>query len=311
MAATISQEEVIARREEVEAFQAALPSLRGEMQRLMSACRPIQDAVGNLHAGGVAALAPEQLSAALACAELAETSLPSDEEVQLLLNQLDPSVGGMASTALWERNKSMISELIGIQLTIATGASGIRAAIGVTAAVVADETAAAGGIDDPTTRTAISAAAGSVSSWGYARLLSTVLGETRRAAAVPLLELAQPGEDLFVGTYSRSYRANASLARRLGLPNDFTPHHVVQNAVSPVSHGRGITINLRRDLHELTRTFRNPNVDRNLSLRTHLARDVADVRRILLRASYDPRFVRRQLRELIRQNKAVWQQLNP
>jgi hypothetical protein len=69
------------------------------------------------------------------------------------------------------------------------------------------------------------------------------------------------------------------------------------------------SLNLRKDLHELTRTYRNPNVDRGLSLRTHLARDVMDVRRILLDAGYDPRVVRKQLRELIRQNKGVWRQV--
>jgi hypothetical protein len=69
------------------------------------------------------------------------------------------------------------------------------------------------------------------------------------------------------------------------------------------------SLNLRKDLHELTRTYRNPNVDRGLSLRTHLARDVMDVRRILLDAGYDPRVVRKQLRELIRQNKGLWRQV--
>jgi hypothetical protein len=66
---------------------------------------------------------------------------------------------------------------------------------------------------------------------------------------------------------------------------------------------------MRKDLHELTRTFKNPNVD-SLSLRTHLARDVRDVRRILQEAGYDATIVRTQLWELIRQNKQVWREQN-
>ena len=119
--------------------------------------------------------------------------------------------------------------------------------------------------------------------------------------------LAKPGEDLFVGSYNQSYRANAAQARAAGkTTSDHTPHHSVQDAVSPLTHSRGVTINMRKDLHALTRTFRNPNVP-ELSLRSHLARDVQDIKGILRGAGYDSGTVRTQLRELIRQNKAAWE----
>ena len=111
-------------------------------------------------------------------------------------------------------------------------------------------------------------------------------------------KLAEPGEDLFVGTYNQARRGNL----RTGLNTSHTPHHIVQHAVSPTTHGSGITINLRRDLHELTRTF-GTRVEPAPNLRTHLARDIRDLRRILRNAGYDPKTINRQLRELIRQNK--------
>jgi hypothetical protein len=113
-------------------------------------------------------------------------------------------------------------------------------------------------------------------------------------------KLAGPGEDLFVGTYSQSYRANV----KNGLNVTHSPHHAVQDAVSSTSHGRGITINLRKDIHALTRTFRKP-LAVGLSRRQQLALDVIDLRRLLVRAGYDYAIILRQLRELIRQNKAV------
>lgn len=39
------------------------------------------------------------------------------------------------------------------------------------------------------------------------------------------------------------------------LTNDITPHHAVQDAVSSVSHGRGITINIRKDIQLDTDTY--------------------------------------------------------
>ena len=112
--------------------------------------------------------------------------------------------------------------------------------------------------------------------------------------------LAASGEDLFVGTYSRSYRANVNA----GVNGDFTPHHSLQDAVSLTTHGRGITINLSQDLHALTRTFRQP-VEQGLTLTQHLGRDVWDLRAILKNAGYDPKVINAQLQELIRQNRAI------
>ena len=111
--------------------------------------------------------------------------------------------------------------------------------------------------------------------------------------------LAGAGEDLFVGTYNQVRAGNI----KSGLNSTHTPHHVVQDALSQTTHGKGITINLRKDLHELTRTCRVP-IDKSIvGLRNNLAADVKDVKNILLNAGYDPKVVNRQLQELIRQNK--------
>lgn len=64
--------------------------------------------------------------------------------------------------------------------------------------------------------------------------------------------LAGPGEDLYVGTYSSSSYRNG----KTGLNATHTPHHAVQNAVSPTTRCKEIPINLRQDLHALTWTFR-------------------------------------------------------
>ena len=115
----------------------------------------------------------------------------------------------------------------------------------------------------------------------------------------PDIPLAGAGEDLFVGTYNQVKADNI----KSGLNSTHTPHHVVQDALSQTTHGKGITINLRKDLHELTRTYRVP-IDKSIvGLRNNLAADVKDVKNILLNAGYDPKVVNRQLQELIRQNK--------
>lgn len=115
------------------------------------------------------------------------------------------------------------------------------------------------------------------------------------------IPLAKLGEDLFVGTYNQVRGGNM----KTGLNSSHTPHHTVQNAISPTTHGRGITINFRKDLHELTRTYKVPIDKSILSLRDHLAADITDLNRILLDAGYDPQVINRQLSELIRQNKEL------
>jgi uncharacterized protein with von Willebrand factor type A (vWA) domain len=117
----------------------------------------------------------------------------------------------------------------------------------------------------------------------------------------PEVPLATAGEDLFVGTYNQVRGANV----KSGLNVTHTPHHVVQNALSQTTHGRGITINLRKDLHELTRTYSVPIDKSVVGLRNNLAADVKDLRKILLNAGYDRNIVNNQLQELIRQNKAL------
>jgi len=113
-------------------------------------------------------------------------------------------------------------------------------------------------------------------------------------------ELARAGEDLFVGTYDAAYGA----LRRAGHTGELTAHHVVQDAGSEVSHGKGITISLRKAIHEATETFRRPK--RMLStMRQYLAADISELRRLLRENGYSREVVNRQLRELIRQNKAL------
>ena len=114
-------------------------------------------------------------------------------------------------------------------------------------------------------------------------------------------QLAKPGEDLYVGTYSKSRYGNI----KSGLNKTHTPHHAVQDAISETSHGRGITINIRKDLHELTGTFRKTRDIDPTDLRKNLAADVWELRNILRDAGYDRSTVNRQLQELIRQNKAT------
>jgi hypothetical protein len=111
--------------------------------------------------------------------------------------------------------------------------------------------------------------------------------------------LPGPGEDLHVGPYRRSYLAN----KLSGLGKTHTAHHVLQAAVGRITRDDGITINIRKELHKLTRTFRK-RVQEGQP-RQHLARDIRDLRNILKDAGYDPRLIRQQLRKLIRQNREV------
>lgn len=116
--------------------------------------------------------------------------------------------------------------------------------------------------------------------------------------------LAKPGEDLYVGTYNQVRSGNI----KGGLNATHTPHHAIQDAASPTTHGRGITINLRKGLHEETWTYRKPLV-KGLIDRQYLGRDAKDIRGILRRAGYNRETINRQVRELIRQNKKLWKGL--
>lgn len=87
------------------------------------------------------------------------------------------------------------------------------------------------------------------------------------------------------------------------MTNDITPHHAVQDAVSSVSHGRGITINIRKDIQLDTDTY--GSTWSGLTNRQHLAADVAELRELLRNAGYDRSVINAQLNELIRQNKAL------
>lgn len=59
------------------------------------------------------------------------------------------------------------------------------------------------------------------------------------------MPLAKPGEDLYVGTYNKSRYWN----KKTGLNATHTPHHAIQDAVSTVSTGKGITINIKQSIH--------------------------------------------------------------
>jgi hypothetical protein len=130
--------------------------------------------------------------------------------------------------------------------------------------------------------------------------LECTVAPVKTVASRTPVKLAEAGEDLFVGGYGQVRRANI----KSGLNPTHTPHHSVQDAVSSTSHSTGVSINMRKDLHALTRTFRKP-VEEGLSLRQHLFKDVWDVKKILTNANYDRSVINAQLKELIRQNKAV------
>jgi hypothetical protein len=117
--------------------------------------------------------------------------------------------------------------------------------------------------------------------------------------------VAKRGEDLFVGTYSQVRAGNLAT----GLNATHTPHHAIQAAASNASsRSAGISINLRKDLHEKTRTYKKAGVDSDLAagdLRPRLGRDVKDLRSILMDAGYEQGTVNTQMKELIRQNKQL------
>lgn len=91
--------------------------------------------------------------------------------------------------------------------------------------------------------------------------------------------------------------------KKTGLNETHTPHHVVQDAVSQTTHGKGITINIRKDIHEQTATFGSKR-DLN-SPREHLAADIFVMRNLFKQNGYNKSNINIQLQELIRQNKVT------
>ena len=109
----------------------------------------------------------------------------------------------------------------------------------------------------------------------------------------------KPGEDLYVGLYSESSKAN----KLSGLDSTHTPHHVVQDRVSDLPKSNGVTINLHKDLHRKTRSWcRNADLGDN---RRNLAADILNLRNILREAGYDASLVNQQMRKLIELNDAM------
>lgn len=97
-----------------------------------------------------------------------------------------------------------------------------------------------------------------------------------------------------------SYNAN----KKAGITKIFTPHHAIQNATAKASRSRGATINIKKSIHKLTYTYRNPKV-RIGTPRQQLAADIFELRRLLKDAGYDKKIVNQQLRKLIQLNKEV------
>ena len=113
------------------------------------------------------------------------------------------------------------------------------------------------------------------------------------------IPLAKPGQDLYVGTYNKSKYWN----KKSGLNRTHTPHHVIQDAVSSVSKGKGITINLKKSIHEKTNTYKS--IRMGLTNRQHLASDIAELKILLKNEGYDRSVINAQLHELIKQNIAL------
>jgi hypothetical protein len=108
------------------------------------------------------------------------------------------------------------------------------------------------------------------------------------------------GEELYVGTHNSSKYWSV----KTGLWRTHVPHHVVQDAVSGTSTGKGITILIPKRIHNALSTTRKA-ARKGLSLRRHLAADVKELRNALRSNGYNRSIVNRQLREVIRRNKAI------
>ena len=78
---------------------------------------------------------------------------------------------------------------------------------------------------------------------------------------------------------------------------------MVQDAVSTVPHGKGVTINIRKDIHLKTETY--SSLRKGLTNRQHLAADTRELRVLLKEVGYDRSVINVQLNELIKQNKAL------
>jgi RHS repeat-associated protein len=120
-----------------------------------------------------------------------------------------------------------------------------------------------------------------------------------------------PGEPLYVGTYYSSKKGN----EKTGLNKTYVAHHTPQHAISIAgSRDKGITINIPQSIHAYTRTFRrSPRWLPTWLGLGHVTSDLVQLENLLRDAhiidpslpKFDPRLVRQQLREIIRQLKAL------
>ncbi|MCA9855961.1 MAG: RHS repeat-associated core domain-containing protein, partial [Dehalococcoidia bacterium] len=132
--------------------------------------------------------------------------------------------------------------------------------------------------------------------WGGPHLYGYTADPLSAIDPLGLVPSPGAGEPLYVGSYSRSRYGN----QRTGLAQSYTPHHVVQDAVSPVSHGRGITINIPKLVHERTLTMRRRRPQ--MTLWNHLLQDVHELRALLLAYGFPRNLVNQQLRQLVQQH---------
>ena len=86
-------------------------------------------------------------------------------------------------------------------------------------------------------------------------------------------------------TYMWVHMQSLHIGIKTGSNATHTPHHAIQDAVSTVSHGKGITINLRKDIHVQTETYGRKR--QGLTNRQNLAADIAELRVLLKNAGYE------------------------
>ncbi|MDB5389227.1 MAG: hypothetical protein JWM11_4873 [Planctomycetaceae bacterium] len=123
----------------------------------------------------------------------------------------------------------------------------------------------------------------------------------------------QPGEPLYVGSHGSSYRAN----REAGITQDFTPHHSVQAAATPMSYSTSPTINIPRTIHPELSTTNRPKIAGS-TLRQRLNKDINELRPLLKKWLIDEKaysaddakqLVNQQLNKLRSDNIAGWTEL--
>jgi RHS repeat-associated protein len=203
----------------------------------------------------------------------------------------DPStLGSMASSAA-------AGQAFGDRLSVVAGAFEMAAGV-----VVGGGGAA---LAPATVGASLAVSAGAVTAVAHGSVMAaTALKQLGQDNGRVNSDLAKPGEDLYVGTFGQSRGGNI----KSGLNPTHTPHHIVQDAVSSTTHSKGVTINLSKELHSQTATFKRPvrkfeNPNNQNVNRLHLAADIKEMRKLLSGAGYKQNKINTQLKEVIKQNK--------